>query len=271
MLSRTRWRLVEEPCLPGQARARWEAAREAGATGAVTAVGSGIRSRDTIRLYWEKNEGAPLPEGEDLVEENWTPYWRESLGVIPVTPAITLAPPWEDVPEDVPGLIRIDPGMAFGAGDHPTTRLCLSLLEHLATEGRLRTPVLDVGSGTGVLALAAALLGAEAAVALDIDPFGYASCRRNVQLNRREETVHPLLRSLDLLEGEFPVILANIVASQLEHLAALLRERLAPPGLLVLSGFEARNEGTVRTAVGLPLRDRREEAGWVALLLEQGV
>lgn len=248
----------------------WRTACANGATGAVTARGSGIQGRDTIRLYWEQTDAGAFPEGEDLVEENWTSYWRASFGVVQVTPRITLAPPWEHVSEEPPGLLRIDPGMAFGAGDHPTTRLCLGLLESLSAEGRVGAPVLDVGSGTGVLALAAAVFGASTVDALDIDPFGYASCRRNARLNRREGTVRPLLRSLDLLEGTYPLVLANIVASQLEHLAALLRDHSAPGGLLVLSGFEEKREDSVRAAMELPVRDRRVEAGWVALLLEKG-
>jgi ribosomal protein L11 methyltransferase len=219
-----------------------------------------------LRTYWEAHEGAQLPEGEDLVEENWTPFWRDTLQVVRVTDRITLVPAWTDPPEGVEFPIRIDPGMAFGAGDHPTTRLCLRILEDLAVGGRLPARMLDVGTGTGVLSLAAGFLGAEQVHALDIDPFGYAACRRNARLNGLEGSVHPLLLSLDLLDGRFPLIFANIVAGQLEALASLLMQRIETPGGIILSGFEADNERRVREAFGVEVEQRREEEGWVALL-----
>ncbi len=258
--------MVEEACPPAEARRRWERARSAGAAGAVTSWGSGIRGRETLRTFWEATSGAELPEGEDLAEENWTPYWRDTLRVVQVTERVALVPAWEEPPDGVACALRIDPGMAFGAGDHPTTRLCLQLLEELCARGGPPGTALDVGSGTGVLALAAACLGVGRVDALDIDPFGFAACRRNARLNGLEGRVRPLLLSLDLLEGTYPLILANIVAPQLESLAPLLRDRLAPGGRLVLSGFEEDGEARVREALSLPVEDRRTEGTWVALV-----
>ena len=269
MLGRTRWRTVESSCSRGEASGRWAAARSQGATGAVTSWGSGIEGRNTLRLFWEVVPGVELPVGEDLEEENWTPFWRESLAVIEVTDRITLVPSWEEPPGGVPCPIRIDPGMAFGAGDHPSTRLCLRLLEGLAAAGRLPTLALDVGAGTGVLSLAAACLGAERVDALDIDPFGFAACRRNARLNGLETQVRPLLLSLDLLETSYPLVLANLVADQIAALASLLRERCAPGGALIVSGFETEAEDRARAALGLPAEVRLEEGGWVGLLLRR--
>jgi len=270
MVARTNWRVVEEPCLPEEAAGRWAAARERGATGAVTSWGSGIRGRQTLRAFWEVRLGAEVPEGQDLVEENWTPYWRKTIGVVAITERIALVPAWEEVPPGMTGALRIDPGMAFGAGDHPTTRLCLRTLEDLHDRRDLPARVLDVGTGTGVLALAAARLGAERADALDIDPFGYAACRRNARLNGLERAVRPILLSLDLLEGTYPLILANIVSGQLETLAGWLRRHLEPGGRLVLSGFEQGAADVVEAALGMPMEDRREEQGWVGLTLRNG-
>ncbi|MBI5439966.1 MAG: 50S ribosomal protein L11 methyltransferase [Deltaproteobacteria bacterium] len=227
-------------------------------------------SRRTLRLYWELGAGVEAPDGEDLAEENWTPYWRESLGIVRVTSAIVLVPAWEEVPRGVACAIRIDPGMAFGAGDHPTTRLCLRLLEELAQNEQLADRVLDVGTGTGVLALAAARLGAREACGLDIDPFGFAACRRNARLNGLETAVRPLLLSLDLLGERYPLVLANVVASQLTATAPHLREALAPGGRLILSGFGGDVEEKIVKAMGptLQVAERREEEGWLALLLQ---
>lgn len=260
---------MEEPCPRPEARARWEGARERGATGAVTSWGSGIRGRETLRCYWEAREGAEVPEGEDLVEENWTPHWRESLTAVRVTDRVALVPAWEEPPAGFLHVLRIDPGMAFGAGDHPTTRLCLRLLEALADAGVLPPRVLDVGAGTGVLSLACARLGAARVDALDIDPYGYAACRRNARLNGLDGAVHPLLRSLDLLDGRYPLVLANIVAGQLRVLAALLREHVVPGGRLLLSGFDREGEPRVLEALGRPVEERLEEEGWVALMMRE--
>ncbi|GAB4247882.1 50S ribosomal protein L11 methyltransferase [Deferrisoma sp.] len=269
MLTRTRWKVQEIPAEPGEAEGLWAAAREGGATGAVTSWGSRIPGRRFLRVFWEVREDAPVPsEGEDLEEENWTPYWRQTLRAVPVEQGIWLVPAWTEPPNEAEGtVLRIDPGMAFGAGDHPTTRLCLRLLRELAGAGRLPDRVLDVGTGTGVLALAAAVWGAGEVIALDIDPFGFAACRRNARLNGLEDRVRPLLLSPDLLRGRYPLVLANIVASQLRTLAPDLRRFLAPAGRLVVSGFQAEEADGVATALGLPLEERREEDGWVALVL----
>lgn len=266
MLNRTHWRVVEERCPPDEARDRWEDAKARGASGAVTSWGSGIEGRDTLRTFWEIRPGETVPEGEDLVEENWTPYWRESLGPVSISDRIVLVPAWERVPEGVGCALRIDPGMAFGAGDHPSTRLCLQLLEGLAASQGLPDRVLDVGAGTGVLSLAAACLGAERVDALDIDPFGFAACRRNARLNECEDRVRPLLLSLDLLDGRYPLAVANIAPRQLDAIAVLLQERLEPGGGLILAGFEVSGEAGVREVLGLPVAQRLEEDGWVALL-----
>jgi ribosomal protein L11 methyltransferase len=258
--------VVQEPCTREEAWTRWEEARARGATGAVTSWGSGIHGRENLRTFWELHEVDQVPEGEDLVEENWTPFWRETLAVVRVTERIALVPAWEEVPEGLAVPIRIDPGMAFGAGDHPTTRLCLRILEKLAVAGKLPARVLDVGAGTGVLSLAAECLGAGQVDALDIDPFGYAACRRNIRLNDLEQAVRPLLLSLDLLDVSYPLLLANIAAGQLEALASLLVRRLETAGRMILSGFEVHREAGVREALGVAIEERLEEDGWVALL-----
>lgn len=265
--------MVDEPCPPAEAAARWEAAARAGATGAVTSGGSGLAGRDRIRLYWEVSPGRQAPCGEDLAEEDWTPYWRETLAAVAVTPKVALVPAWDRGGPRAPVTLRVDPGMAFGAGDHPTTRLCLRLLEGLADAGGLPPRLLDVGTGTGVLALAAASLGARAVDALDIDPFGFAACRRNARLNRLGSAVRPVLRSLDLWPGTYPLVAANIVAGQLGALAPLLGDGVEPRGRLLLSGFQEGDEGLVRGEVlgSFSVETRLAEEGWVALLARRDV
>ncbi|NOY43958.1 MAG: methyltransferase domain-containing protein [Deltaproteobacteria bacterium] len=261
--------MQEMPAGPGEARACWEAAARAGAVGAVTSWGAGIPGRAFLRIYWEVAPDAPAPpEGEDLEEENWTPYWRGVLEPVAVSARVWLVPAWANPPPEARGTVLwIDPGMAFGAGDHPTTRLCLRVVEAMAAGAGVPTPVLDVGTGTGVLALAAAALGAGRVDALDIDPFGFAACRRNARRNRLEGRVRPLLLSLDLVDGAYPLILANVVAGQLETLAGHLRRLLRPGGRLVVSGFQADEERRVVEALGLAVEERAVEDGWPALTL----
>jgi ribosomal protein L11 methyltransferase len=267
MLNRTKWRVVEEACGRAEAAERWSSAQARGALGGVTSWGAGMGGREMIRLYWEVGAG-PVPEGEDLVEENWTSHWRESFQATPVTAALCLVPAWEPPNEgEARCNLRIDPGMAFGAGDHPTTRLCLRLLEDRCAAGPLPGRFLDVGCGTGVLALAAGCLGVERSDALDIDPFGYAACRRNAALNGLQHKIRPLLLSLDLLPEHYPLAAANIVIGQLETLAPLLRQRVEPGGALLLSGFETTHEPRVLRALGWPVGERLEEENWVAMIL----
>ncbi len=240
--------------------------------GAATYRGSGIDSSLRMRLYWEGTAGGPR-DAEDLMEEDWRPFWRESLASFRVSERIELASVWEEsqIPEGVRRYL-IDPGMAFGAGDHPTTRLCVSLIERLAQRGALSGEVLDVGSGTGVLSLVAADLCATKVCALDIDPFCYASCRRNIALNNLDARVTPRLLSPDLIEGGYPLILINMAKGQLRALAQTLIDRLAPEGALLLSGFNGDGEDEVMgaleaTGAKLKISDRITEDGWVATIL----
>ncbi|TLN04351.1 methyltransferase [bacterium] len=205
------------------------------------------------------------------MEEDWSGYWRENFCRLFRAGRFEVLPKWLDKAPDEGLLpIRIDPGMAFGGGDHPTTRLMLRLLCGLEERGLLPDEVLDVGSGTGILSIAAALLGAKRCEALDIDPFCMASAERNAALNGVAGKVTPLLLSLDLHGVLYRLVMANIVASQLEKLAPELKGRLAEGGILLLSGFTEDKKTIVREHFS-PLRLAAEsgEEGWAALALER--
>jgi ribosomal protein L11 methyltransferase len=266
MTKRSFWKTEEIPCAPKKAGPLWEKLRKEGWTGAVTSQGSGIFHRDFLRVFrlLEENEDTP----SDLQEEDWTDHWKVSFREFRVTKTFSIAPAWEArSPEEGEKVVYIDPGMAFGAGDHPTTRLCIRILESLP-ESALRGGVLDAGAGTGVLSIAAAKLGAKNITALDIDPFCFASARRNVKTNLAESEVTPVLLSLDLLPGRFGLVMANIVAGQLKALAEELKSHLAPGGLLLLSGFETSSLPSIEEAF-YPLEKTAvlQEEGWVSLLL----
>lgn len=271
--------MLEVPCVKEDAAKIAADALARGAVGAVTSWGSGMGHRDTVRLYWDGTTtslaeilGDEFSGAEDLTEEDWGEHWRETLRPFRAGSRFLLTPHWEtpyDHPEE--WTLRIDPGMAFGAGDHPTTRLCVAALESIA-EGDLRgSSLLDLGAGTGVLALAAARLGFGPVDALDIDPFCHASIGRNIRLNHLHGMVTPHLLSLDLYEASHRLAVANVAPNQLLGAAPLLAEKLLPGGLLVLSGFQTDWEERVMDAYGdaFRLSFRLDEGDWLALGLER--
>lgn len=150
--------------------------------------------------------------------------------------------PWNIEPEDLPDnavVLRLDPGLAFGSGTHPTTALCLEWLESLDLNGK---PVLDFGCGSGILAIAALKLGAESAVGIDNDPQAVLASGDNAERNGVGEQLDVYLPD-DAPEGQFPVVVANILADALDKLAEQLAARCAPGGRLALSGILKGQEG----------------------------
>jgi ribosomal protein L11 methyltransferase len=190
-----------------------------------------------------------------------------------------IKPTWEGyapVPGDI--VVELDPGLAFGTGTHATTRMCLDALEGIA----FRDPpfdatghpeprtVLDVGTGSGILAIAAAKFGARQIVAIDIDPRAAEVTTDNLALNGIGEpvAVHVSTTPLDAVPGTYDVVLANILAEELVRLAASLISRVAPGGFLVLSGILMEREEFVRNGFApypLTLAAVRHETEWSCL------
>jgi ribosomal protein L11 methyltransferase len=159
--------------------------------------------------------------------------------------------------------------MAFGTGLHPTTRLCLAMLEGVADRGSLEgARVLDVGCGSGILAIAALRLGASSALGVDTDPIAVEATTANARRNRLVRRIRARTGSLPSGEPAFEVVLANLIASVLVALAADLRAELRPGGVLVASGIFHDREAEVREAfakAGLEIAGRLVEGEWVAL------
>ncbi len=204
-------------------------------------------------------------------EEDWAEAWKEHFPVLRVGRRLVIRPSWrEHEPADDELVIDLDPGMAFGTGLHPTTRLCLAELEDLAEAGGLSgARVLDVGSGSGILAIAAALLGADEVTAVDTDPIAVEMTAKNAQLNDLAGRVVARQGSVPLLDsGPFDVVVANLVASLLVDLASPLSDAVNAGGRLVASGIFHDRESEVLSAfqvAGLRVIDRRVEGEWVAL------
>jgi ribosomal protein L11 methyltransferase len=203
-------------------------------------------------------------------EADWADAWKRHFPVLRVGRRIVIRPTWRRHRrgiEDV--VIALDPGMAFGTGLHPTTRLCLAALEDVADRGRLAAArVLDVGCGSGILAIAAARLGAASVLGLDVDPIAVEATDANARRNRVARRVRTRLGSLPSGEPPHRLVLANLIASLLIELAPALAGELQPNGALIASGIYIDRELAVRTALDAAgLRPGRQwaEGDWVAL------
>ncbi len=203
-------------------------------------------------------------------EADWADAWKAYFPVMRVGRRLVIRPTWRRhhrEPDDV--VVALDPGMAFGTGLHPTTRLCLATLEAVADRGRLADArVLDVGCGSGILAIAAVRLGARRALGVDTDPIAIEATTANARRNRLVRRIEARLGSVPTGEPPFDVVVANLIAGVLLPLAATLRDELRPGGVLVASGIFIDREADVRAAfeaAGLVVDDRRVEGEWVAL------
>ncbi len=206
-----------------------------------------------------------------ISDEAWAERSQASLTAIRVG-RIVVTPPWRHADaassgEDI--VITIVPSMGFGTGHHASTRLCLRLLQPWAAHAR---SALDVGTGSGILAIAAWRLGAERAIGIDVDADAVASARENVEINGADSAVE--LQVADLAHAAakyrngFDAVFANLTGSMLERFAAELGSLVAPGGSLIVSGFQTHEERKVSQALGaagLSPAERVEEERWVAI------
>jgi len=200
---------------------------------------------------------APVPD------EDWVRLTQSQFAPVEITPEFWIVPTWHEPPAAARRVIRLDPGLAFGTGTHPTTRMCL---RWIATQAPSQAPwsrVLDYGCGSGILAIAAALHGAVEVDALDIDPAAVQSSMDNAVANRVK--LHCGLP--DQASGRYPLVLANILATPLKLLAPLLCGHLQPGGHLVLAGILERQaeELTDAYAAWLDLQVADSEDGWILM------
>ena len=188
---------------------------------------------------------AILPEFLPMRNEDWAEGWKQHFGLLRLG-RLVIKPSWEEyVPAAGEAVITLDPGMAFGTGTHGTTRLCLETLAELFAAPGPPQSVMDVGTGSGILAIAAVALGAGRVLACDIDPQACRTARENAELNGVAQRMEITDRPLENLDGEFQVVLANILAEENVRLAAELVRRVCHGGILVLSGILQEKEALV--------------------------
>ncbi|MEI6306510.1 MAG: 50S ribosomal protein L11 methyltransferase [Deltaproteobacteria bacterium] len=218
----------------------------------------------------------PKPSVSIIKSEEWSTSWRSNFKPLRVGQSLFIVPTWEEVhqlPDDI--LLRVDPGMAFGTGGHETTRLCLGLLEQIMRKALLKgsPSVLDLGTGSGILAMAAARLGSGRVCAVDIDPLAIEVARENININNLANEIVLSTQPLESQNDRFDIILANILAEELVRLATHFSERLLSGGLLVLSGILAEKEQLVIdgfASTSLEYVETRCEGEWVARIYRKG-
>ena len=211
-------------------------------------------------------------ESSTVSEADWANNWKKYFKPLPVGEKILICPSWETTsnPENR-AILSIDPGMAFGTGGHDTTRLVLETLEKYVTAG---CDFLDVGCGSGILSIAACLLGAGRALGIDIDALAVKTAIENGELNGLTPPKYEI-RLGDLakdVSGKYPVIAANIVADAIIMLSPAIPALLADDGVYIVSGIIDTREQDVLTALdncGFAVTERREHGGWICLVCKK--
>jgi ribosomal protein L11 methyltransferase len=205
-------------------------------------------------------EGAEVVGIQPVPEQDWVRLTQSQFDPVDITPTFWIVPTWHEPPAAAQKVLRLDPGLAFGTGTHPTTRMCLRWIAGHDLSGQR---VLDYGCGSGILAMAAKLHGAGETDAVDIDPAAVSSTQINAAAN------HVSLNAglPDLAQGTYQVVLANILATPLKVLAPLLCGHLAPGASLVLAGILSRQADELKDAyaphVRLDVADEQE--GWILM------
>jgi ribosomal protein L11 methyltransferase len=208
-----------------------------------------------------------------LAEEDWAEAWKKFFFVQRVGERIIIKPSWREyqpAPDDV--VLELDPGMAFGTGLHPTTRMCLLACERLAREGM---KILDLGTGSGILSIAAAKLGASEVLALDVDSVAVKVAEQNVATNGLDGRVQVRQGSIEqaLVPGGYDLVLANIIAKVIVEMAPGLKDATKPEGVLVVSGIIQEREAWVveaLEAVGMTIEETIAEGDWRAMVCRHG-
>lgn len=222
---------------------------------------------------WHLGQIRPVsaPTFHTVTEADWAEVWKERLNVLHVGRHIVIRPSWRDyapAPGDI--VIQLDPGMAFGTGLHPTTQMCLVALEELVCPG---AEVLDLGTGSGILAIAAAMLGAGHVLAVDEDPIAVEAARDNVIVNGVQGIASVVCGSLTEVSGSYDLAVVNILARVIvEMVLGGLATRVRPGGILIAAGILAGQEPEVVTALkqnGFTLVERQQREDWVCLVVKR--
>jgi ribosomal protein L11 methyltransferase len=231
--------------------------------------------------YLGRIQSLPAASYKQIADQNWMEAWKQHYRPILIGERLVILPAWMDSPEPNRVAIKIDPGMAFGTGTHPTTQLCLELMEQFFAQSKLENRkleiVIDVGCGSGILSIAAIKLGAASALGVDIDSGSIVNARENAETNRvGSELILEVGSVQEVLEGRFafrkaPLVLANILAPVIVRLFdAGLADLIEENGAIILSGIlqeQAQNVIEAAQAKGLQVNERKQMGDWVAMTM----
>ncbi|GAB4233871.1 MAG: 50S ribosomal protein L11 methyltransferase [Deltaproteobacteria bacterium] len=212
-------------------------------------------------------------DAAEITDSGWSEKWKEHFHARKVGRRIVIKPSWETVSaEEGEVVLTIDPGQAFGTGTHETTRMCLRMIEDVFDEPTPPRNVLDVGTGTGILGIAAARLGAGRVLGVDTDPVSVEVAGKNATENGVADRFRAETTPLSAIQGTYDLVLGNLIAEILIDLAADLTRRTAPGGHLVLSGILAEKGGWVAGEFerrNVSLVAKTVDGQWAALLLRR--
>ncbi len=229
----------------------------------------GVNPAESIAFLSERlnSEGvAHTIETDKTLEEDWRNNWKQYFHPTPVGKRLMIKPTWrDDVDPEGRAVLNIDPGLAFGTGSHETTRLCLETVERYLKPG---DTVLDVGCGSGILAIASLLLGAQSAVGVDIDETAVRTAEENAELNGLSERFTAIHGDLtEKVSGKYDLVVANIVADAIKILSKGIRGFMNPDSVYIMSGIIDTRGDEVAEEVGkyFDIIERVEDNGWVCL------
>ncbi|HKX42914.1 MAG TPA: 50S ribosomal protein L11 methyltransferase [Burkholderiaceae bacterium] len=220
----------------------------------------------TLLLAQDWAGGVHVQSLQTVAEQDWVRLTQSQFAPVEIATGFWVVPSWHTPPADAARAIRLDPGLAFGTGTHPTTRMCLRWTAmHAMTHAARWRRVLDYGCGSGILAIGAALHGAHAIDAVDIDPAAVEATRANARDNGAADAIAAGLP--ELAHGEYDLVYANILASPLKLLAPLLAAHVAPGGDLVLAGILERQADELKAAYApwLVLEVADNLDGWILM------
>lgn len=245
----------------------------------IEAVITEIKERTEELKEFNIDPGQAAITVRDVSEDDWANNWKQYFKPLRVSKRLTIKPTWEQYTPETPEekIIELDPGMAFGTGTHPTTSLCLRTLEGVIHEG---DEVIDVGTGSGILAIGACQLGASRVLALDLDPVAVSSAKENTKLNRLEERIEVVesdLLSVLKNNGDsnvsvtlpVRVVVANILAEIILLFIEDVYQALQPGGYYIASGIYKNKEQAVEEALlaaGFEIVNTAREEDWVAFV-----
>lgn len=233
------------------------------------------QKEDKIRSYLADLCGAASSNLETRIipEEKWGASWKFNFKPIKVSPRLIVKPTWERYSKRKGEVVlQINPGMAFGTGTHQTTQICLKFLDELMAQFSRRPNVLDVGTGSGILAIAALKLGAQKVKAIDIDPLALKAAKKNAKLNKVHRGISFRLASPEQIMDKFDIVLANLLAQELMAVKDSLAAKVNDHGTLIISGFLQKQKKEIYSAfapLGFHLRQEEELNDWAGFVLKK--